>query len=152
MDATGNRGLVSRIWMPDFLCKKAYERLQFGVGLLFDKDFLENDIVRTILYNRITMYKSALIVLETSAEPITLAWYRNTFGEDWNGNSVRLKGEIDRLINRYKELEKKKKATEKTFEDVVGGVETLLGHAIDRRITVFEFKTLYDNALKRAKA
>ena len=151
MDATGDRRLTSRVMLPVFLCQKAYDKLQFGVGLLFDEDILENDIVRAILYNRITLYRSALIVLETSAEAVMLEWYKQTFRQEWNGDSKRLNSELDRMLNRYKEMEKKETPSDRTFEDIIGGVETVLNYAIDRRITIFEFKALYDNAIKKVK-
>ena len=151
MDATGNIRLVSRIWLPKFILNKQYLSFQVEVGRLFGgNDIFENDIIRLTLYNRITLYKSALLALTYEPENATMVkWWVDTFGGDVD--LERLKNEIERMVFRYKELEKVDPPKQKLFEDIVGRVEVILGYSINRNITLFEFKSLYDNALKKGK-
>ena len=152
MDVTGDVRLISNIFLPKFFCKHAFRDFQLEISRLFGgKNILDNDIMRLTMYNRITLYKSALIASTYEPENEQIKkWYSETFGGEII-DTERLRNEIDRLEHRYLELKRKESGAKLLFEEVIGRVEMLLGYAINRKITIFEFKFLYDNAIKKSK-
>ncbi len=153
MDATGDIRLVARwsLVMPKFLCKNHFRELQAEVGRVFGgQDILSKDIMRLTMYNRITLYRAALLALTYEPKNAKiLQWWADTFGG--KVDLERLKNEIERLIFRYKELRKKEPTVQKYFEDLVSRVEVILGFSINRNISIFEFKHQYDNAIRKGK-
>lgn len=149
MDATGNKKLACRIRLP-FFCGLAYDRLQEEVARLFDNNFLENDIVRVIMYNRIIMYRAALYILKYEPDNKDLKnWYEENLYEKFTGDTKKLEAEIERMTIRYKELEKKEAGDKRAFADIVARIESILGYSIDRDMSIYSFKALYDLVLTK---
>ena len=147
MDATGNKKLACRFRFP--FCDWAYNKLQEEVARLFDENFLENDILRVIMYNRIIMYRAAYYILKHEPENKELNnWYEENFYEKFK-DTKRLEAEIERLTIRYKELEKDEPKSKKTFVNIVARVESILGYSIDRDMSIYSFKALYDLILTK---
>jgi len=150
MEATENIGYMGRIKLPEWICNKAHIRFSIEMGLLFNKDLFENDTIRAIIYNRITLYQSSLLVLSFQPDNKEVnEWYQKQFGTVVDLD--RLKDELERLRYRYKELKKDTKPSNRTFEELISSVEIILNHAIDRGISIYEFVHLYNNAIKKAK-
>lgn len=164
MFETNDIGLIRRFrWVPVRLCRRPFERFMIEFSELFNRnevnDLMSDDFLR---FRIITMASLSLPTLYRGLvmtdDPRFRAKYRERFGRDYtNLDDLKLiLNEIGRLQGKLKEMGTPEKVIEEkgkmSFEEIVTYVELMLEKPIDRTLKLYQFKSQYDAAIRRARA
>lgn len=150
---------LSKIWLPGILLSFYYRRFNKKYNEWFNKKSsdklkdLINDWQLLKLKNKVSNLLPALYMsLSYAKDESSKEIYEEHFGKYPNDKDAleRILGEIRKVNDMLKALDKpKEQEAGITFTELVARVEASRDLTIDRNISLFEFKTIYDLEIEK---
>lgn len=163
MFETENTLLMCR-YVPVWGHRRAYNKFLNEFSEMFSSQsrsrIMDNSSLQISMYNRINNLLPALYFgLMFDCNPELEKYYKEKYGKEFKelADLNVIVSEMNRLRDKYRELfaaQQEKKAVIQTevkinFENLIVQCENTLELSISRDIKVFQFKSYYDNTLKK---
>ena len=114
--------------------------------------------MKVVLYNRISLYETLYYGLLLTNEQQFIDYYKELYGrepekiEDYERVLKDLTQNDSNLKTLNMDNDKEDSKEEKSFENIISIVESILGFNINRNIKLYQFKHNYLTAVKKSKS
>lgn len=143
--------------------RSRYDAFYSDIKLLFnERDMLKAQssyYIKVFLYNKIKLLEALYYGLLMTHDKKFIDYYNDTYGREpiKSDDMNIILSDIKKYNSRIKALNKQdeknidKKGDGFSFEKVIASVEVIMGYPIDRSLTLYQFKYIYDLAIKKAE-